>query len=230
MKKKILGTIIIILIGVLIYLLNYDYISAQQKLNEINEETVLKTKVIESNSKINLLIKENKLWKLQLTNSSIPSEVVSTITIIELLNNLINNDKVPERLREFAKLLVDDFRSGNRLDINGFINEIAVSCAGSMDVEVFNERMREMEESTCKIISEISQKLVECERKYNLVERKLQNHQSKPVVGEISPRIPLMKIDMNSLRDRLSKSITNTPISRTPTLKSKKFLNPRDFD
>lgn len=37
--KIIVATIIIILIGVLIYLLNYDYISAKQKLNEINDIT-----------------------------------------------------------------------------------------------------------------------------------------------------------------------------------------------
>ena len=37
--KIIVATIIIILIGVLIYLLNYDYISANQKLNEINDIT-----------------------------------------------------------------------------------------------------------------------------------------------------------------------------------------------
>ena len=37
--KIIVATIIIILIGVLICLLNYEYISAKQKLNDINDIT-----------------------------------------------------------------------------------------------------------------------------------------------------------------------------------------------
>ena len=119
-----------------------DMKSLEEKLTKASlDNTKLNTRIIENESKMKLLKKENEVLQLQLSNSTVPSDIVSLMTIVDLLSRITNDMRLSNKLRDAAKVLCDQFKSGEMTDLAAFVNVLASECHNGVDGDIIQSKI-----------------------------------------------------------------------------------------